>query len=625
MATGWLIKDDLLVTAGHCSFDWSHKMGRLVELKAYIGYDGKDSITDPYSSVQFRKGVRVATTSEWLRAKGARAYDVAFVKLDRPFTGVVPIKFVETPRQGDCQIGVVGYPGDRQDAKTSENGAHMYEMFTNNKWNLEETEANMIEYEIDTYGGMVSCQAKRKGKANITLGNSGSPVLREDLTAIGAHVYGGSPNSASVIGVFGNPYQDYIAAFDMQPTTFRLPGVPGTTCYVRVPTNNASQDRGFLSDTKADLGGSNGIPKHQILQANHDHRPNGHGSSGQALADEGFFDIFRKAVQVGAPILSDVLQTGLPLALGPIGAPLGALANLALSAAGRMAESTTAESGFTSDIQIDGTVERAILSEAALAVVMSMKKTKLQEEGILDDMASVVKKLSPSVGQIAPHVMGAVMEPALRIALDTINTGGNANAESSFSSTTRYRVPVSGETRYKNRLDPAAEAFVSGLLSASAKDGDAEGFFDDIGKFIKTAVGVAAPLGGTIMKTLGNLLAGTESGFAEDSPTPIGLSLENLGYRAILGEAALQAVMKMPKQQLEEEGFFSKMISLVKDIAPVVMRSAPGVIKAVTPLVNHMKKQASGASIQSTIGKSKRSHQRGISHANIASEFLQET
>lgn len=49
------------------------------------------------------------------------------------------------------------------------------------------------------------------------LGNSGSPVLRQPkFDAIGAHVYGGTINSASVIGRYGNPYNDYLAGFGVQ-------------------------------------------------------------------------------------------------------------------------------------------------------------------------------------------------------------------------------------------------------------------------------------------------------------------------------------------------------------------------------------------------------------------------
>jgi V8-like Glu-specific endopeptidase len=56
----------------------------------------------------------------------------------------------------------------------------------------------MLQYQIDAYGG-----------------NSGSPVIvKEEHTSIGAHVYGGTFNSASVIGLYGDPYDDYVKAID---------------------------------------------------------------------------------------------------------------------------------------------------------------------------------------------------------------------------------------------------------------------------------------------------------------------------------------------------------------------------------------------------------------------------
>ena len=128
-------------------------MGRLTSVKAYVGYEGAKSVDDPKSAVQFRRGLQVATTSEWLRAKGSKAYDVGFIKVEKPFTGVTPIKYKDTPKAGQAVIGVVGYPGDLADPDSRERGAFMYEMFINTTWDLETAENNMLEYEIDTFGG----------------------------------------------------------------------------------------------------------------------------------------------------------------------------------------------------------------------------------------------------------------------------------------------------------------------------------------------------------------------------------------------------------------------------------------------------------------------------------------
>src|SRR5579862_306996 len=71
-------------------------------------------------------------------------------------------------------------------------------------------------------------------------GNSGSPVLREkDSVSIGVHVYGGAPNSASVIGLYGNPFLDYVAAFDLYEQKFGNSGRNSASGveYIAVPTS----------------------------------------------------------------------------------------------------------------------------------------------------------------------------------------------------------------------------------------------------------------------------------------------------------------------------------------------------------------------------------------------------
>ena len=125
MGTGWLINNDTIVTAGHCSYDWSHNLGRLTHVKAYIGYHGKESIKDSKNyAVQFRTGKRVAVSQGWLAGENNEPRDVAFIQVDRPYTGVTPIKYQPTPLTGTkVVLGVVGYPGDLMNPKSKEKGA----------------------------------------------------------------------------------------------------------------------------------------------------------------------------------------------------------------------------------------------------------------------------------------------------------------------------------------------------------------------------------------------------------------------------------------------------------------------------------------------------------------------
>ena len=97
MGTGWLIAPDLIVTAGHMSFDWDHKFGFVKEMKAWIGYYGRNNVGD--TSVQLRHGQTVATPAEWIKAPREQ-YDASFIKVDKPFTGVEPMMYSDTPAKG---------------------------------------------------------------------------------------------------------------------------------------------------------------------------------------------------------------------------------------------------------------------------------------------------------------------------------------------------------------------------------------------------------------------------------------------------------------------------------------------------------------------------------------------
>lgn len=151
MASGWLIRPDLIVTAGHCAYDWhpGRSLGKAVSVKAYIGYYGRDSVKS--RDVQFRKGVRLATTSGWIANGKDEATDVSFIQVSKPFTGIKPFQFSQTPLHGAEQIGVVGYPADK--AYKNEHGARMYEAYRKVTWNLSKANNHLLNYKISTYPG----------------------------------------------------------------------------------------------------------------------------------------------------------------------------------------------------------------------------------------------------------------------------------------------------------------------------------------------------------------------------------------------------------------------------------------------------------------------------------------
>jgi len=515
--------------------------------------------------------------------------------------------------------------------------------------------------------------ADSSGVALTVQGNSGSPVLREnDHVAIGVHVYGGDPNSASVVGMYGNPFLDYVAAFDLHARKVQLPGAASTPGiqYVTVPTSKTpdvlkgpvdlthggigrfTREHGFdhsnySSDQTANYGHNgthnfngnhygNGYHHsgghhdeghhnrgHESYVSHSGHYGNKHSptinvtqnhdlyshprkviSSGRSLDEEGFFDFLKQGVKIGGPLLNGVLSAGLPMVLGPLGGPVGALASVAISAAGKLAESHTGAESFGDPTE--GVAERAILAEAAFTAMMKMDKQKLAEEGFFDDMRKVISRVGSVVKNVAPKVLDVVAEPTLRLALDALQKGPHGGAEGFYAPTGGAlisggapapggaRRPHTGGARKSLHLaaDSGSEAFMARLAAASSED--SEGFFDFLGgiasKAIKSPVLMEVAKNG--LPLLQHIL--TESDIGDEAP-PVMAPMEGLRERAVLGEAALQAAMKAPQHILEEEGFFDIMASVVRKVGPVVMKAAPQIIKAVGPVVSGIIKQGSGA------------------------------
>ncbi|KAL4792254.1 hypothetical protein BDV19DRAFT_392255 [Aspergillus venezuelensis] len=152
VATGFLVRDDLVVTAGHCAYDWNYDLGELTEVKVFIGYTGRQNVENP--EVEFRVGKSVATTPDWMEKGGRKEADLAFIKLNRPFDDVTPLRYRNTPTNERTQIGVVGYAADIK--KNGEPGANLHEAFQQTKWDLERSRWQMLEHNLDNFGGRSS-------------------------------------------------------------------------------------------------------------------------------------------------------------------------------------------------------------------------------------------------------------------------------------------------------------------------------------------------------------------------------------------------------------------------------------------------------------------------------------
>ena len=147
--TGWLVQNDLLVTAGHMVLSKLRK--RAVYLNAYAGYHGLDSIGKP--NVQKRRANRVVILKAYFQNQSSLR-DVAFVKLREPFENVQPFTYCDTPEQTKAShIGVVGYSGDKDRNDVRDLQPCIYKQFKRISWNLHQSDSNLLSYDFSTYKG----------------------------------------------------------------------------------------------------------------------------------------------------------------------------------------------------------------------------------------------------------------------------------------------------------------------------------------------------------------------------------------------------------------------------------------------------------------------------------------
>ena len=453
------------------------------------------------------------------------------------------------------------------------------------------------------------------------------------MISIGAHVYGGSINSASVIGKFGNPYQDYLAAFGLPlpndalnliPVTGNtaidapvpsgygssIPNSMAVTGQVynarKVETRHApraqSTTQGKYSTPVPVTPPHKSVSQHQrrtstmtrLMQNGGDtqNRDQPLKSKLTGTNEESFMDVLR------------VVASALPTGLGLIGGgPIGALAGFALNAASKIiTETTDEESAIDAPWVPEFAMERAILAEATLSALQSAEIHPDLEESIFSDIKDTVLKALPVIRKAAPHVMGAMMEPALKIALDSLHNYNQKMSSGAESYEVATPEPFRPNVLYSSAIDqPAdrqAEAFLGHLhtamrrnLQESAMDGDSEEGFIDLltvgcryaGKGVLAAAKHGLPILVDALQKAGN--AESIEDQLSSGPSAHLLAADPLAQRALVADAALQALMKLPPQQLQEEGFFDFIGDAIKTIAPIAMKVAPVVAGAIHPTI----------------------------------------
>ncbi|KAL7628766.1 hypothetical protein AAE478_000281 [Parahypoxylon ruwenzoriense] len=436
--TGWLIRPDVMITAGHNVFTWRAGGGRAREIVAYAGYNGASSINDP--SVESRKAKRVVTTSQWLSHRGSMAHDFAMVMFDRPFTNATPFQYIETPPKGRLELGVVGYPADKIDPVTSERGGKMYELFENTEYNIMEQKDTMLQHYIDSEGG-----------------NSGGPVLRgSDLCGIATHVYGGDFNTASILGRYGNPVQDYIAAFDLPLAN------PGQVNLIPVTSNHICQQDAATGPQASEIAklGDN-ITTTSVSNLN-GHANGANGASGEKASKTEFW-IFEGADEIIR------LTQDIAAALGPaIAGPAGAVIVPAIVRGIKLAQPS-------GRFDMDAALRRALLANSTLLVSEQKARhgpvIKLPFKEIMVAIGVVGDAAERLVHDVASEVTRGLL---LRAEIPDLSC--LAKAESSMDVDS---IPAAAAA--ENEV-----AFAQQLVQATRASKE-EGIFDDIGDFFKGA------------------------------------------------------------------------------------------------------------------------------------------
>lgn len=346
------------------------------------------------------------------------------------------------------------------------------------------------------------------------------------------------------------------------------------------------------------------------------------GSQALPLAqDDEFFEILKVGIKLSAPTLSNILEVHSPIVLGSVGSAVGALAGAVLAAAGKFSSfSSSLVHDFRQGLPYDGIVERAILGEAAFSVVMSMKRRRLEEEGIFANMAAVVKQLSPATKRVAPYIMDTLTAPALRIALDALHNRAD-NSAARYSSAGSQGTPFAQSfTPSGTALDGDAETFVK-RLSALSVDHD-----DSIDRIIQIGFREAGPVLTAVASEGLQYLASSLPEFAVSGGNGAASHnphIDGLPERAMLGEAALQALMKVPKNRLDE-GTFDIMAKSVARIGNVVLRSAHGLIEDIgflTKAIITVPVPSSGDGAPGSQSLASR-RDKGMSFVNLETEVL---
>lgn len=320
---------------------------------------------------------------------------------------------------------------------------------------------------------------------------------------------------------------------------------------------------------------------------------------------EDFLDIIKSVNRGVLPFAGDVLKTGAPL-LGPIGAVVGPLAGIALNEAANIAQTTfvsatenVVDTVSASDKQ--AAIHRAILGEAALQAISRLPEGAWRDSGALKIMHTVYSANEETVQKLTPHISKALLEPTLRISMKELQKAHNPGRPRAPQAKKWATIPGAHSVLADPEPEDEASEFIRKMEAVDAEVVDEAFSSRGLLDVLKNGLRFAAPyLTEPARKGLNKLdvvvaKSGAESELL-DAPDTI---LELLPKRALLGEAALQALIKLPKEHLEKsypkpgsdtetEGLFHVFTTVIQKIGPQVLDAAPIVLKQVTPIITNL-------------------------------------
>ncbi|KAM3447585.1 hypothetical protein MY3296_008574 [Beauveria thailandica] len=569
MGTGCLIRDDLILTAGHnvCSDTYQ---SRAIRVKCWIGYRGRKLSNHP--GVQHRNALNIATTEPWhLHTSGhmprdpamARRRDMAMIQVAEPFKGNLnPFKYIDTPSPlNSGYIIVVGYPGDKHpENHEADAGGCMFEARCPADYDLANEKYNhMITYEVDTYGGQ-----------------SGAPILHSNsqrIAVIGTHCYGGSngnPNSGNSIGgQYGNNYDEFVKIF--KPSTSKT--IP------LYPKINHPAYFDYYEGTKSTSGENT----------------------------ENFWDIIKIIAKVGSVALPAVGTMG-----GPIGTLFGTVAGGIIGTLAESVEIKDQKPSFKvpEPAARDACFQRAELAEAAFQSVLRLSPSR-ETEAFWTKMSKTWSQNHFKVITSPPFINLAtpiIKDYGYRLATDQWQKGVNPNptsrhAKTGNDSATNLSLPPIESTK-PNTL-AFIQAFYHGRtrrLDGSEKE-SAEALADWLAKLLGGAIEIAKPIATDAANTAINHIISIVKADAESMPADDeDEDMKTVLQRAVMADLALQTLENMTQKDLEalqlvsgsgagEEGFIDAIKTAAQQAGKILLEKAKKAMDKHLPgIIAHLKK-----------------------------------